>query len=77
MKEEGTGVVGSSISWILTVTQVNEVFEIVQIVFSILVSLVTILYIIWKWYKRAKADGKITAEEIEDLKKEVDEHVKR
>lgn len=81
MKEEGTGVVGSSISWILTVTQVNEVFEIIQIIFSCLVSLVTILYIVWKWYKRAKADGKITAEEIDelekDLRKEVDENVKR
>ena len=67
----------SSISWILTVTQVNEVFEIIQIIFSCLVSLITILYIVWKWYKRAKADGKITAEEIEELKKEVDENVKR
>ena len=76
MKEEATGVVGSSVSWVLTATQVNEVFEIIQICFSIAVSLITILYIVYKWYKRATADGKITEEELEELKKEVDEHVK-
>lgn len=76
MKEEATGVAGSSVSWILTATQVNEVFEIIQICFSIAVSLITILYIVYKWYKRATADGKITEEELEELKKEVDENVK-
>lgn len=71
MKEEATGVVGSSISWILTVSQANEIFEIIQIIFSILVSLITIAYIIWKWYKKAKKDGKITADEVEELVDEV------
>lgn len=76
MKEETTGVVGSSISWILTISQANEIFEIIQIIFSILVSAVTMAYIIFKWYKKAKADGKITKEELEELGKEVEEHVK-
>lgn len=76
MKDEATGVVGSSISWVLTITQANEIFELIQIIFSCLVSFITIIYIIYKWYKRASEDGKITAEEIDELKKEVDEHVK-
>lgn len=76
MKDEATGVVGSSISWVLTITQANEIFELIQIIFSCLVSFITIIYIIYKWYKRASEDGKITTEEIEELKKEVDEHVK-
>lgn len=65
--DEIVGFTGSGISTILTVTQTNEVFQTVQLIFSILAFLVTIAYTVWKWYKKAKQDGKITPQEVEEL----------
>lgn len=65
--DEIVGFTGSGISTVLTITQTNEVFQTVQLIFSILAFLVTIAYTCWKWYKKAKQDGKITPEEVEDL----------
>lgn len=48
--------------------------EAVQIIYYILAGLAIVFslsFTIWKWYKVAKADGKITVEEIEDLEKQV------
>ena len=48
--------------------------EAVQIIYYILAGLAIVFslsFTIWKWYKTAKADGKITVEEIEDLEKQV------
>ena len=50
--------------------------EAVQIIYYILAGLAIVFslsFTIWKWYKAAKADGKITVEEIEDLEKQVKE----
>lgn len=65
--DEIVGFTGSGISTVLTITQTNEVFQTVQLIFSILAFLVTIAYTVWKWYKKAKQDGKITTEEVEEL----------
>lgn len=80
MKENTTGIVGSSLSWVLSITQTNEIFQLIQIIFSILVSLVTLCFILWKWYQKATDDDsdggtKITKKEIDDLTKEVKDHV--
>ena len=66
-KDEIIALTGNTISWTLTATQTKEVFEIVQIIASVIVSILTIAYILWKWYKKAKEDGKITADEVADL----------
>ena len=65
--DEIVGFTGSGISTVLTITQTNEVFQTVQLIFSILAFLVTIAYTVWKWYKKAKQDGKITPQEVEEL----------
>lgn len=65
--DEIVGFTGSGISTVLTITQTNEVFQTVQLIFSILAFLVTIAYTCWKWYKKAKQDGKITPQEVEEL----------
>ena len=83
MKDDAIASGGSVLSWILTITQTNEIFALIQIIASTIVSILTILYILWKWYKKAKEDGKITADEVENLaeelknanKKEDDENV--
>ena len=65
--DEIVGFTGSGISTVLTITQTNEVFQTVQLILSILAFLVTIAYTVWKWHKKAKQDGKITPEEVEEL----------
>ena len=57
---------GNVLLYILTIAQTNETFQIIELVVSILVSLVILGYRLWKWFKEAKKDGKITKEEIKD-----------
>lgn len=65
--DEIVGWVGSGISTILTVAQTNEIFQLIQIILTSIAVLVSFAYTIWKWYKNAKKDGKITSNEIDEL----------
>lgn len=60
------GWVGSGIAGILTTLQENPVIQIISFCLTILSVLVSLAYTLWKWYRRAKADKKITDEEIEE-----------
>ena len=71
MKDEAIGSTGSLLSWVLTFTQTNEIFALIQIIASTIVSIVTLGYILYKWYKKATEDGKITKEEVEELGEEI------
>lgn len=50
-----------------------EVRDIISWALTILVGLVTLGFTIYSWYKKAKADGKITKEEVEEGVHEVTE----
>lgn len=67
MKEEIVGIAGSGFSWILTALQNDSVLQYINTICSILATLVTIAYIVWKWWKKAKQDGKITKDEVDEL----------
>lgn len=56
--------IGASV--VLTATQVDEVFRWIQLALTVLASIVSLCFTIWNWYKKAKADGKITPDEIAD-----------
>lgn len=60
-----------------SVSQTNETMQIINLVITCVVGVVTLAYTIYKWYKKAKSDGKITKEEvnelIEDVKEEINE----
>lgn len=71
MKDEAIGGTGSILSWVLTITQTNEIFALIQIIASTIVSIITIGYILYKWYKKATEDGKITKDEVEELGNEI------
>ena len=64
----------------VTVSQTNEVFQTIQIIISALAGAVALAYTIWRWYRNAKKDGKITEDEVDDLfeqitkKENEDEH---
>jgi len=50
-------------------------FRWVQLGLGIIMTLVGIAYRVWKWYKEAKADGKITKEELKELTDDVKDDV--
>ena len=60
------GWIGSGINAILAGIQVDEVLRYINISLAIVTTIVTLAYTLYKWYKRAKADGKITADEIRE-----------
>lgn len=57
---------GNALLYVLTIAQSNGTFQIIELVMSILVSVIILAYRLWKWWKEAKKDGKITKEEIEE-----------
>lgn len=67
MKDCTLGAVGSISSWVFTIVQTNEVFQFVMLILSIMSTLFTLAFTIYKWYNKAKEDGKITKDEINDL----------
>ena len=61
-----------SVALAATLIQTKEVFQVVSLIITCLSFIVSIAYTIYKWYKKAKADGKITVDEV----KEVIENIK-
>lgn len=78
MKDNNAPAVVSAASAMFLATGIT--LEAVQIIYYILAGLAILFslsFTVWKWYKAAKADGKITAEEIEDLEKQVKETINK
>lgn len=67
MKNDNMSYIGCGFSALLTALQTEEIFREIQLVFTIIATLVTMAFTIYKWYKRASADKKITSDEVEDL----------
>lgn len=77
--------VGCGTATVLTVVQTNQVFQLVSLILTCLATAITIGFTIYKWYKKAKEDGKIDEEEVKELtdiikdgsekiKKDIDDH---
>lgn len=75
-KPEIGGYLGSTFTSILATIQTNEVFQIIEIILACVSFAVSIAYTIYKWYKNAKKDGKITKDEVEDLFDDVNKEIK-
>lgn len=70
MKDVIASWIGTAVTGVTCVLSEVSVYQYEQIILgaiSILAGLVTLGFTVWKWYRAAKADGKITKEEIEDL----------
>ena len=59
-----------------SMAQVEQVLRIASFALSVLISVIIIISRVSDWYKRAKADGKITKDEIEELGGIIHEGVK-
>ena len=74
-------IIGSSamIQTICGITQTNEVFQRIQIIVGIISGVMAGIYYgakflikLVKWFKKAKKDGKVTIDELDELDKIVD-----
>lgn len=52
---------------VMTALQTKEVFQVINLVLTSIAFIISIAYTVWKWYRKAKADGKITEDEIDEL----------
>lgn len=79
MKEELViGSVGTTMSALGTATQTNELLQTISLVITILGGIITFIIIpILNWYNKAKSDGKITKEEINEGIKIVEDGVEK
>lgn len=56
----------SAFTTFLAVTCTEEVMRIILLVLGVISAVVSLLYNLYLWYKKAKSDGKVTKEEIEE-----------
>lgn len=65
--DELVGWGGTVFGGIMTSIQAEPVLQVIQAILTIIGLLITIAYTLWKWYKKASKDGKITVEEYDEL----------
>lgn len=51
----------------ISMATMDKIIVICNLIITIISTLVSLAYIIWKWWKKAKEDGKITEDEVNDL----------
>lgn len=77
MKQTIGDIAGTSLAAVLTAVQTNQVFQAIELGITILIGVLTIVNIIRRWFKEAKEDGKITADEVHDLVDELSDEAER
>ena len=58
---------GNGIMYCCSMAQVEQVLRIASFALSVLISIIIIISRVIDWWKKAKADGKITKDEIDEL----------
>ena len=68
MKQELiTGAVGATLGVVGTATQTNEVLQTISLIITIIGAIISMIVVpLLSWYLKAKADGKITPEELKE-----------
>lgn len=68
MKNELTfGTIGTALGIVGTATQTNELLETVSLVITIIGALISFIIVpLLNWHSKAKKDGKITSDEIQE-----------
>lgn len=59
------------IAMIFTAVQPDEILQYVSLGLTIIATLFSIGFTIYNWWNKASADGKITKEEVEELKNDL------
>ena len=61
----------------LTAGLTQDITQLILLILGIVSSVVSLAYTLWKWYRKAKADGKITADEIDEAADIIHDHVNK
>lgn len=73
MRKNIGGLIGTGLSFVgmgISTEQLEQIISIICSVVGVIIVIITSIIIpLVKWHKQAKADGKISKEEIEDAKK--------
>ena len=59
-------IIGNGLQYAISLAQVEDALRIAGIILSVIISLLIIIDKIITWWKNAKADGKITEDEIKE-----------
>ena len=59
-------IIGNGLQYAISLAQVEDALRIAGIILSVIISLIIIIDKIITWWKKAKADGKITEDEIKE-----------
>lgn len=74
LKDELISKATATTPFIMTALSIEEIQQITLLVLGVISSIVSILYTIYKWYVKAKLDNKISLDELNELKKELEAH---
>ena len=66
MGELTASAVGTGTSAVGTAIQPNQILQTISLVITIIGGIITIVSALYIWFKKAKEDGKITKDEIEE-----------
>ena len=77
MKKEIISWIGTPIGVICTALQTNEIMQYIQLGLTILSTAVALAFTIWNWWRKAKADGKITEDEVDEIVNDVNDIVNK
>lgn len=73
-----TGVIGTSLSAIGTITQTNEILQTISLIITICGAIISFIVLpILNWYLKAKKDGKIDASEIKDMAETINDGIEK
>lgn len=62
-----TGAVGTTLGVVGTATQTNEILQTISLIITIIGAVISMIVVpLLSWYLKAKADGKITPDEIKE-----------
>ena len=56
----------NSAAAIATVTQTEHTLQVIQIIITCIAAAVSLAYTLWRWYRKAKEDGKIDEKELDE-----------
>ena len=64
-------IAGNGLQYLITWAQVEDIARIIGLVLSIMISVLIIIDKVITWWKKANADGKITKDEIDELRQNI------
>lgn len=63
----------NAVEYVSILTQANELFQLIQLILTIATTLFILIIKIISWYNKAKKDGKIDNNELEELSTIIEE----